>query len=260
MVMKIHKAKESIHKTIVLLLLSIATFKHEIFNINHNGGGNQTTNIIFLIVLIIFFVILERATETKLDSYYLFRWKIMGSDNIEGVWMDIVRNNCAIRCGAILTIQYIDGEYIVTGDEYFEDGTAGGTFNTENSTYNNRRLDFTHCSRHENGETVFCGRGHYDFKGFKCMQFIGDFIHDHDDRHFEVRGVRLSSVLHEIPQDDIKGISSSVIHYYKKGIRRKISRIFTQRPSMTPVEKKILTIAMIKYYKRSLQCDVAKGS
>ncbi|MYL85035.1 hypothetical protein GTA51_18145 [Desulfovibrio aerotolerans] len=253
---RMQDAKDSTQKSVALFLICITAFKHEIFDIGHVSTSDKVVAVLFATILVVTFWFLERIVDARLDKIWIFRAIAMGADNIEGVWLDVVRDNGGIRCGALLTICYQDSQYVISGEEYFPGGGAGGAFNTDMSVYRHRKINYIYNATEADGQTSMSGRGYYEFKGFRCMQFIGKFINDNSNRHYEVRGVRLSSVLHELPPGDVRGLSDPVIRYYKKGLRRKLSRVFNQRPEMTIAEKQILTVAIIKYFERFLQCKI----
>jgi len=253
-VARMQEAKESFQKAVALSLICVSAFKHELFDIGHVSTKDQLLAVAYLGGVIVVFIVLERLIDAKIDCSRVFRILAMGSDNIEGVWIDIVRDNGGIKCGALITICYHDDRYVVSGEEYFADGKIGGAFTTTVSLYKNRRIDYIYEGTESSGQSSTAGRGHYEFSGFKCMHFIGKFINDDSHRHYEVRGVRLSSVFHELPAEDLRGVSGAIVNYYKKGLRRKLLRIFNSRPAMTITEKKILTVAIIKYFERFLVC------
>lgn len=141
--------------------------------------------------------ILRRA----LDSSRTFRKIFLGSDYIEGAWVDIVYDQFRQKIvgGGLLYIFLREERMTVKGETFNYDGTAGGQFLSTSSNYDDdsQKIDFVYSINLDREEiSQEDGLGSYSFhsNGIRAPQaFWGYFYASGTTNRFEVYGERISA-------------------------------------------------------------------
>jgi hypothetical protein len=97
---------------------------------------------IMLIIVVSVIIVATFLMERLVDSSYLLRRIISGSDFVEGFWYDISREATSNRAaqGAVLFIHYEDGEVKVSGISFDDQGNKIASFSSISATYVRRTL------------------------------------------------------------------------------------------------------------------------
>lgn len=232
---------------LVLALLAVVIFKHELFEAFANSHDNQT--IPNLLLLFSFFVIY--FSLQYLDSLRLGARLFLGPNDITGIWIDVVfdeRNKAT--SGAFIVINKDKDTFSIHGKEYFPSKKQGIEFRSSDVYYDNRRLSFTYDEDECSLSNTHYGQAKYRFSGEeRCNQFRGCFINEKSNKVFTNIGQRLSTSLHQLNKKNLKTISRDVLLYYRKSLFRPLLRLFRlhQRPEITPEDAATLTSEVIKH-------------
>lgn len=121
----------------------------------------------------------------------------MGKEDIEGFWLDVVKeHNDIIGCGYI-NIYYEDGMYVIEGDVYDRNAVKQGKFKTNLSNYNKKEFSYKYGYLGEYDEGIKTGHGLHSFHGDggKVWNYEGYFHEDKNEKVFYAEGIRLRTYL-----------------------------------------------------------------
>ncbi|HEX7137796.1 MAG TPA: hypothetical protein VF219_08115 [Vicinamibacterales bacterium] len=95
-------------------------------------------------VLVVFFAVVEIGVRTCLNSSYTIRRLIMGAQDIEGWWADVILDPRSKEpmFGAVLRVDYEGGEYVLSGQDFNDDGSTRGDFTATQSIYSRYVLSY----------------------------------------------------------------------------------------------------------------------
>jgi hypothetical protein len=207
-------------------VITAAMFKHQLLdglieNIAEWTGHKISpisSSALAVIILSAAFAALESGMHASIRRWRWVRRLLLRSDDIEGVWIDRVRQGDTLLNGAFLSIKYKNGEFIVTGDEWAPDGKHIHKFWSEYSKYENNTLRFVFTSTE--GARKLEGSAEYRFSthGGKPMGFSGFYVENDTGKTTELEGVRAENLVENLEEPrffDVKFQQKLVDRYVK---------------------------------------------
>ena len=158
----------------------------------------KTLGLIYVVALIFLDIGLEAATDFAIDSQRWVRRLIMGSQDIEGYWLDVVYHSDRIISGGLVRYFYEDRTYKVSGRDFDEAGQWFGWWESEISAYEAGRLDYKFRALRPGGGNDATGHGENHFSSNDrelSRQYDGYYFEGRNDRRFYVHGERLEDFL-----------------------------------------------------------------
>jgi len=159
---RLDRAKEAIR----YLATSIAVLSGIWLDKNIENKLDSTLKYVLLgCGVIVLFICVEKLLELVLSSNQRLRKVIMGKENIEGWWTDIIydRQNKYLLFGGILRVDYEEGELVLSGESFNISGRHVGSFSTTQTTYDKYTLSYRYEIQATSGPTP-----HEDGIGTNC--------------------------------------------------------------------------------------------
>jgi len=211
MVRKLEKWRRTITNGVVTLVVAGMLFKESI--LRALGEPEQVTDYkveytILLIVFIVTYAFLSKTVEFAFNNSPALRKFMMGKANIEGEWISIVydEGHRDIVSGTVVSVDFHDGKYVVSGIDYDSTGRIIGRFFTDISEYADYRLKFTAHAQAIGDSAETEGYGVYDFDpapgGKHTQTYGGYFFSNAGSRKFHVDGQTLNSFLHRLDNSE----------------------------------------------------------
>lgn len=155
------------------------------------------------IILFIFIYYFQYRIDRSFNSDQKRRKKILKDSFIEGNWKDVVfTENNENMTGGLVTISYIDDNFVVSGESFDDQGKRIGSFKSSNLVYfdeTNNILTFVF-GKYDGTSRDFDLQGYskYDFKSSESNsepypdQFDGFYIKRGDSKIYKIYGKKLS--------------------------------------------------------------------
>jgi hypothetical protein len=150
---RFERISERVSLGLAVFVITAAAFKHEIFHdlvgiiapyVGVTVRAETIESIVAAMVLSAVFAFVEIGMHYSAGNYRWFRKCLFGPQDIEGFWVDVVRDvdSGAVLNGAFLSIDYEQGEFKVKGDEWDQNGKHLYAFESLYSRYEGRVLKF----------------------------------------------------------------------------------------------------------------------
>jgi hypothetical protein len=185
---------------------------------------------IYILALIFIYSTLEVAADAAIDGSRRVRRWLMGKDDIEGYWLNIVYQSDRIIAGGVLYIYYENRSYKMEGRDFDLDGVWRGWFGTDISRYSNRCLSYKYHALRPGPRDDGTGHGENNFTSGgpgSIRQFDGYFFEDRNERRFYVHGERLLDFIDDT--DDLRSAMSAI------SVPPLVARFIDERKDAMPV-------------------------
>jgi hypothetical protein len=252
MIVRLQHAREWASRLFVSLVIIAAVVKDHVFEALGKPSGDAASEasaaatekaavtalslpsplipIAYILALILLYALLETLVDVAIDGSRTVRRLLMGDEDIEGYWLDVVFQSDGVVSGGVVNIYYEDGLYKIEGRDFDETGVWRGWFATELSLYDSRYLSFKYRSIRPGATEDGTGHGQYNFTSggaHRLTHFFGYFFEDRNARRFYLYGERLSDFVG--PSADIKQAMKST------AIPPLVARFIDERRSALPV-------------------------
>jgi hypothetical protein len=205
---RLERIARAVSGFLAIAVITAAMFKHELLDgliesIGHMAGqkiGPTASSAIAVIVLSLGFAGLEIGVHASIKKWRWLRRLLLGSDDIEGVWVDHVRQGDAILNGAFVSIKYRDGEFAVTGDEWTADGRHVHSFWSEFSKYENNRLRFAFTSTDGAEKLEGSAAYHFSTHGRRPTGFAGFYVENTTGKTTNIEGIRAEKLVKDLEE------------------------------------------------------------
>lgn len=209
MVERLENARTWLTRLIVSLVLLAALSKDVVFDLAgawaSTGANSAFYQAIYIIGLILIYAALEGLTGLAIDKFRFVRRLLMGHEDIEGYWLDVVYQSDKIIAGGLIVIAYEDRSYKISGRDFDENGALSAWFSSEISHFEQGRYRFTYRSMRPRPARDGTGHGEHQFSGSGYKRFV-----QYDGHYFEARGTRRFYVHGERLSDFVKSRKMSL--------------------------------------------------
>jgi hypothetical protein len=153
---------------------------------------------LYVISLIFIYAVLETATEFSISRVRFVRRVIMGGEDIEDGWLDIVFHSDEVIGGGFIRIYYHSDGYKIEGRDFTPNHIWTGWFTSELTRYRESCLLFKYRALRPGIKEDGTGHGEYNFAGDQSghlTHYFGHFFEDRDNKRYYVYGERTSVYL-----------------------------------------------------------------
>jgi hypothetical protein len=201
MIVRLERARTWLSRFIVSLVLIAALSQDAVFDLVQHivpKGDDGFYQALYILVLILVYGALEGLTGLAIDKSRLVRKLIMGHEDIEGYWLEVIYQSDEIIAGALVLVRHEDRRYILDGRDFTDDGALRSWFTSELSQFSEIKYNYTYEATRPKPARDVTGHGIKRFSGNgrkRLVQYEGFYFEARNPRRFYVHGERLADFI-----------------------------------------------------------------